>query len=806
MSTKQKERISIDSIPVLEVIVLLVAYVALCMLGYYFLGTEFAAVMKWWGALVVLGFSCLPLSGLLFAGFHDGGWIFAKSIGLAVSGWLLWVLSSLHILKFTKANVVIVVILVFVLNYGAIVLASRNRKMRNWMKKVRAKAQADSSQKVVLAMTLELLFLIVFMVACYVKCFKPEAYGTEKFMDYGFMTSMMRSEYMPPEDFWYSGTYLNYYYLGQYFATFLTKLSGVAVNVGYNLALAMLCAFCFMLVYSILYEVMHLTIQIRNEKKKNAAATGMKNYWIISEPVAVVVCHVCGVLGGLATTFAGNMHYTVFAKLIPALQSMLGIEVSSYWFPDATRYIGYNPDTTDKTIHEFPSYSFVLGDLHAHVTNIMFVLTVVGILLGWLLYRRDRMDKVKSGALAVTAKGWKEVFDPVEVFHPSIVMIGFFVGLFQMTNYWDFPIYYVVSGAIILFSNAVIYKFKKESLLLTAYHGVLVLAIAAVVSLLFNIHFESMSRGIALCTDHTPFYQLMILWGLPLAVLVMYLISLINEKKRNQEFDHKKGSMPLLFQFINNLTLPELFILTIGLCAAGLVLMPEIVYVVDIYGGHKRANTMFKLTYQAFILFGVMMGYVITKFLLLSENVKQTVGGLITGFLLLGTVGYLGKSVDSWFGDVTDMTRFQGLDAAAFVESENIYDAEAIDWINANIEGSPVMLEANGDSYTYANRVSVLTGLPTVMGWFTHEWLWKDHNEQGYVRASERAEIVKQMFTSEDANVIRELIDEYHVEYVYVGDQERIKFADTGINEEAIKALGEIVFQNEGVYIVKVAR
>ena len=121
-------------------------------------------------------------------------------------------------------------------------------------------------------------------------------------------------------------------------------------------------------------------IRIRNEKKQAAVAEDKKNYWLISEPVAVLVGHVTGVIGGVATTFAGNMHYTVFAKLIPALQSMLGIEVSSYWFPDATRYIGYNPDTNDKTIHEFPSYSFVLGDLHAHVTNIMFVLTVLGIL------------------------------------------------------------------------------------------------------------------------------------------------------------------------------------------------------------------------------------------------------------------------------------------------------------------------------------------------------------------------------------------------------------------------------------------
>ena len=82
--------------------------------------------------------------------------------------------------------------------------------------------------------------------------------------------------------------------------------------------------------------------------------------------------------------------------------------------------------------------------------------------------------------------------------------------------------------------------------------------------------------------------------------------------------------------------------------------------------------------------------------------------------------------MDSWFGDIKDQNRFQGLDAAAFVDKENMSDSEAVDWINETIIGRPVLLEAHGNSYTYANRVSVLTGLPTILGWHTHEWLWKD--------------------------------------------------------------------------------
>jgi len=789
--SKKKNTTQFDVMPVVQSIFLMFGYLGILVVGRVLLKEEFTEVIKWWFALVMLGVSCLPLTNLLFSGFHDGGFMFSKAIGLAVSGWFLWALSSMHILKFTRTNTIIVVVLVFVINLVFWYLSREVKHIEDWKARVTVKSENDATKKVVLALTFELVFLAIFIIGCYVKCFKPEAYGTEKFMDYGFMTSMMRSDYMPPEDFWASGTNLNYYYMGQYMSTFMVKFSGVTVNSGYNLGLMMLMAFCFILSYSIVYEVMRLTVTLRNEKKRVEIRNGNENVVETGRGFTAVVCHAAGALAGTAVTFAGNMHYTIFCKIIPAVQNMLGMEVDSYWFPDATRYIGYNPETDDKTIHEFPSYSFVLGDLHAHVTNIMFVLTVLGILYAWLLYRKERMDAVKTGA---KIEPYSRL---LEVFHPSIIMVGFFIGLFQITNYWDFPIYFVVAGAVILFSNAVIHKFEKETLILTALHAAVVLGMGVIVSFLFNLKFDSMAKGIALCTDHTPLYQLAVLWGLPVTVLVCYLVSTICKKKKEEPYQRKKGSKLLLFQFIDRLSLPELFIITIGLCAAGLVLMPELIYVVDIYGGHKRANTMFKFTYQAFIMFGLMMGYVITKFILLAKNGKQIVCGVLTGFLLLGTVGYLGKSVESWFGDIKDQSRFQGLDAAAFVNKENIYDAGAVDWINENIEGRPVMLEAHGNSYTYANRISTLTGLPTILGWHTHEWLWKDD----YTWVEARKADVQTIYTSADVNVVKELLNTYEVSYIYVGDEEHNAYA---VNDALLQTLGEIVFRNDGAYIVKV--
>ena len=98
--------------PVIQILVLAFAYLGVTVMGKFLLGEEFSQVMLWWGAMVFLGVSCLPLTSVLFSGYHDGGFLFSKTIGLALSGWLLWVCSSLHILKFTRTNCFIIVILV----------------------------------------------------------------------------------------------------------------------------------------------------------------------------------------------------------------------------------------------------------------------------------------------------------------------------------------------------------------------------------------------------------------------------------------------------------------------------------------------------------------------------------------------------------------------------------------------------------------------------------------------------------------------------------------------------------------------
>jgi len=109
-----------------------------------------------------------------------------------------------------------------------------------------------------------------------------------------------------------------------------------------------------------------------------------------------------------------------------------------------------------------------------------------------------------------------------------------------------------------------------------------------------------------------------------------------------------------------------------------------------------------------------------------------------------------------------------------------------------------VVLEANGDSYTDYCRVSAMTGLPTIVGWYVHEWLWRSDTEILNGRIAD----IENIYTSENWDIIESLIKEYDVEYIFVGKQEREKFEN--LNHEMLRAVGSIVFEEGSTYIIKV--
>lgn len=111
-----------------------------------------------------------------------------------------------------------------------------------------------------------------------------------------------------------------------------------------------------------------------------------------------------------------------------------------------------------------------------------------------------------------------------------------------------------------------------------------------------------------------------------------------------------------------------------------------------------------------------------------------------------------------------------------------------------------MVLEANGDSYSDYERVSAMTGLPTILGWYVHEWLWRGGTEELNLRGAE----VENIYTSNDQALVENLLTEYQVEYIFVGRMEREKYPQ--LNEVMLQTVGEIVYRDENTntYIVKI--
>ncbi len=743
-------------------VILIVCCAVVIGLSVPLLGSDSTVFIKWWLGVFILGAGFFPLTKLLFNSFYDKGWIFSKVIGIALSGYIAFVLISCKLAKFTSIFVIACTVILIAAVW--IIYITFWIKRNDSFAALKKKSEISDLN---LILTEELLFLAFFLMWTYFAGCRPEAYGTEKFMDYGFMAAMMRDTSLPARDIWYSNGTINYYYGGQYFAVFLTRLTGTRINETYNIMRTLVAAFAFVLPFNMVWHLL-----------KDKAASIKNN----------AVSYIGGIISGAAVSLAGNMHYVLYS-LFGNVFKLSGYE--DYWFPSSTRYIGHNPQNNDQCIHEFPSYSFVLGDLHAHVVNIMFVITVVGILYAWI--RKKEKDAVNA-AIDDASSVKCTVISALK--EPHLWLIGILLGMFQWTNYWDFIIYLTV----VIIAFILIALRRKEHLravtLLT--RTVLVTGLAFAAALPFNLSFESMAQGIRLAQNHSAFYQLAVLWGLPvICIAVLFVFVMIRYK--NLRSQGEKG-------FIASMTLSDMMSLLMGICAIGLVFVPEVIYLKDIYeNGYARANTMFKLTYQAYILFGMSMPYAIIRIFTASKKIFARIIACILMVLLVLTCGYFPKAVSDWFGNVFQPGQYRCLDATAFLENSFAQDAGAIRWLNENVDGNPVVLEANGESYSKWERVSAMTGLPTIAGWHTHEWLWRNDLEDIDLKDQD----VTTIYTSADANQVKQLIEEYDVSYIFIGSCERESYGEA-LNEELLNSLGTVVYSDPSIegsaYIIQISR
>jgi YYY domain-containing protein len=663
-----------------------------------------------------LGLAAAPLAGLLLARLPGRGLGFAKPLGLLLATWLVWMAGSLGLVAYGTAAGVGACLVVAVAGAavwwrgGRPIPTGEGRSLFAWS---------------------EAIFAVAFAAMTLLVSFAPDIWGTEKPMDMAIVNAANQSTSFPPHDPWMAGEDVNYYYLGHVMAALVIRLTGVEPTVGYNLALALTFALTVTAVFTLaasLWAAARRPLALRH----SPVAVGL---------TAVLLCVVLGNLAGAE-------------KLIGDGKPLVEYD----WFA-ASRVI---PDT----INEFPWFSFLLGDLHAHVVALPFTLLALGFVVQVAL-AGPRWIELGGAALAT--------------------------GALYAINAWSYP---VVAGLMVLALAAGARRAAR-----TIAWGAAFLALSLLVVLPFHLDYDPAARGIDLVRDHRPFTRFVrdqaLLYGLFAWILAAgYLARLRTTRHpaRNAAWlgvaaivlgsllaEHDLAGLAAVAVALavaidamtsSRLSPPER---TLWLLVAGgltCVLVPEIVYVRDEFDGGPlaRMNTVFKLGYQAWVLLAIAAACALPwhrRWLPGRWRTALAAGAapllvLAALYPIAGTYARTGG-----FGDSPHLDGIRWLPAG---------DVRAIEWLRERAPGDAVVLEAVGDDYSPAGhaRISTFTGLSTVMGWTGHELQWQ--HDPGT-----RREEVRRAYAATDPAEAEPLLRRYGVRYVTVGPIERSEYGTAGI-------------------------
>src|SRR5215216_353357 len=227
-------------------------------------------------------------------------------------------------------------------------------------------------------------------------------------------------------------------------------------------------------------------------------------------------------------------------------------------------------------------------------------------------------------------------------------------------------------------------------------------------------------------------------------------------------------TLAFLFKSERNSSSFVLLMIALGVL---LIIGPEFLYLRDNFG--YRINTIFKFYYQAWIVLSLAAAYGIVT---LFRNLRGAANAVFSVLFALVLIVGLTYPVLSVFNKTSNFNPPFGrtLDDFDRVQRENPDEAAAIRWLQSAPDG--VVLEATGGAYSNYARISVYTGLPTILGWDNHEGQWRDQSLQGT-----RKQDIEILYTTKDWITTQEIINRYQIRYIYVGNLERSTYQ---VNEE----------------------
>ena len=788
----------------------------------------------WLLSVELLGLAVLPLTYALFRRLPDRGLVLSKVLALLLVSYLLWILGTAHILPNTQYSILGIVVVLAGVSYGL---------MRRRLPELVAFIKAERLP----LLAAETVLLVLFALWVVIVYHAPAVNHTEKPMDFAFLNAILKSAYFPPEDPWLSGHSISYYYFGHFMMAMLTKLTAVPSNISYNLSVALLPALVGAGAFSLVYNLV---------RRSGAGALRAVLFALAGPIFIVLIGNLEGVLELVQARGWGSDGFWGWVSIKGLSSGSAGgglFPGDHLWWWRATRIIDTVRDgiSLDYTITEFPFFSFVLGDLHPHVSSLPFLVLNLALALN-LLSCQGRIEP--SWFLK---RPWETA------------AITLSLGALAFINIWDLPVFAAILAVTVLVKSYGDWSGNVGRTLLSTGSFMAPVVLGAVLLYLpFYMTLDSQASGILPTRDAMatrPFFFFLI-WGLFLLAGGYFLLaqlapsgSMSGRNAGTLGFTLAVAIFPFVLWacikmivspfeggFVDALgavgsrlgkLLPGMVIVALALAsllsrmrdgrstaavfpllmlgiAFYLLLGAELFYLVDLFG--TRMNTVFKTYYQAWLLlavvsaYGLYYGYAnplprpgrmynrVPRAAPLLEGARRRAPYFWLGLVGIVTIVSLYYPVGAAL-DRTGRSTEATLDGLAFLRTRHLGEYEAIMWLRDEAPRGRIV-EAVGGSYTDHGRISSSTGLPTILGWPGHEHQWRGSTREFDGREKE----VEQIYTETDHTLVHRLLETYDVRYVYVGARERARY---GLDRfGAFDPFLKPVFRNSDVVIYERAQ
>ncbi len=830
--------------------------------------------LSWLLVVELIGLIAFPFTWWLMRPLPDRGVALARILGLLLVAWVAWWLVESGILRFSAATVVLAMVIV-ALPSGFI--AWRHwREILDWL-----------SRKWRFVVTVEVLFLLAYGAFVLIRAANPDLWhpwrGGEKPMELSYFTAVARSSVLPPYDPWFSGGYLNYYYWGYFILSIPVRLTGIPPATAFNVAVPMLFAMSAAGIGSLVYNMVAIgrdAVSPRSTLGSSVQAPQVSSprprafRWVggigrrLSRLPMSGGAAFAGLMAAVMAVVAGNLDGVV--QLAEMFQRKLGgmtaplsnfdfwrssraIPVADQFEPSAlTPWLEFG-DHVETAFHitEFPFFTFLFADLHAHMMSIPFAL--LGLAVAFALV---------VGLSGTRLRGvWPWV---------SAAALGLATGSLWAINSWEYPAYALLMLGCLAAAAWMIPTSLKTRVAAACALGLLALVSSYAAFQPFHAATETFGTGLEPTRWRTPLSNYLLIHALPLlgaasllaATLPRCLAPAIQRVRRRVPLraPHQwmltcvvPGMLLALYfglaGFVTAAILTVLLTLVCWALAAALlstdyglrrsdVMALSMLAIalaigvgvdfIRVEGDIARMNTLFKYYLVAWVLFAASGAYGFWR----GWTAAATAGGFMPRTLrwmavggvaavLAGTLVYPALATPVRIADRFNTTPLT-LDGTAWMPRAEYHppdwcvdkpldpitlraDHDAIVWLQDNVVGTPVVLEAHGIQYCWNSRISQYTGLPTVLGWPWHQQ--QQRNDGSIVRR--RAMDISTIYNTPSQRRAGELLDQYGVEYVVVGQLERRYYDERGIAKfDAMVRDGALTLEyaNEGARIYRVAR